>query len=359
VSLGESGSCGPDFQDAVNQVIAAGAIVVAAAGNDFGLAVSSPANCTGVIAVGAVRADGDKNNFSNLGPEVTISAPGGNCGSASPPGPCLYAILTTFNSGLTTPVLGAAGEAYTDAFNSSTGTSFSTPMVAGAVALMLSVQPSLTPAQVKAKLQATARPFPTTGSTISPDPGVCGAVSTMQQTYCYCTSAVCGAGMLDVHAAVASVAGVMAAISLTTTTPTAGQDVALASSSVVQAGQSIATYLWTLVSPGTTGATITSATNAASVILHPTAAGTFTLQLTTTDNAGNVSTATTTVTVAAAAAAPASTPATTTSSSGGGALGLLWLALLLCSVLALTATARLERLRRARVNAAGHLSRRR
>ena len=87
MSLGEGGACGADFQDAINQVIAAGAVVVAAAGNDFGLAVSNPANCAGVIAVGAVRADGDKNNFSNLGTEVAISAPGGNCGSDSPPGP--------------------------------------------------------------------------------------------------------------------------------------------------------------------------------------------------------------------------------------------------------------------------------
>ena len=353
MSLGESGTaCSTGFQDAVNQVVAAGAIVVAAAGNDFGVAVGSPANCNGVIAVGAVRADGDKNNFSNLGPEVTISAPGGNCGSASPPGPCLYAILTTTNSGVTTPVAGAAGGAYTDAFNVSVGTSFSTPMVAGAVALMLSVQPTLTPAQVKTKLQASARAFPTSGSTISPNPGVCTAVSTTQQTYCYCTTAVCGAGMLDVRAAVASVAGVQAAITLTTTTPTAGQDVALTSSSVIGAGQSVTTYLWTLVSAGTTGATITSATNAASVTVHPTAAGAFTLQLTTTDNAGNVSIATKVVSVTAVAVVtpPAAAPAAT--SRGGGALGVEWLLLLLTSVLALAATARRERLRRARVSAA-------
>jgi len=216
------------------------------------------------------------------------------------------------------------------------------------------VQPTLTPAQVKAKLQSTARAFPTTGSSVTnPVPGVCQAASTAQQQYCYCTTAVCGAGMLDARAAVA----VQAAISLTTTTPTAGQDVALTSSSVLGIGQS-ATYFWTLVSAGTTGAAIRSVTNAAAVVLRPTAAGAFTLQLTTTDNLGNVSVATTVITVAAAVTPPASAPAAT-SSSGGGALGAGWLLLLLTSVLALAATAYRERLRRARVSAADRPSRRR
>jgi serine protease len=358
MSLGETGvACNAAFTDAVTQVNAAGAVVVVAAGNDFGLAVGSPANCAGVISVGAVRSDGDKNNFSNLGSNVTISAPGGNCVTTVAGAACVYPIMTTSNAGTTTPV---AGGIYTDSFNASLGTSFSTPLVAGTVALMLSVQPSLTPALVKAKLQSTARAFPTTGSTVVPNPPVCAAASTTQQQYCYCTTAVCGAGMLDAHAAVLAVSGVQAAISLTTTTPTADQDVALSSSSVVGANQSIASYAWALVSAGTTGATITSATNASSVTVRPTAAGTFTLQLTTTDNAGNVSTATINVNVAAAAAAPpASTPAATPSSSGGGALGVVWLALLASAVLALVATAGVERLRRARVSAAGRPSRRR
>lgn len=357
MSLGESGvACNAAFQDAISQVNAAGAVVVVAAGNDFGVAVGSPANCTGVITVGAVRSDGDKNNFSNLGANVTISAPGGNCVTTAAGAPCQYPIMTTSNSGKTTPVAAAAGGGiYTDSFDPSLGTSFSTPLVSGTVALMLSVQPTLTPAQVKAKLQSTARAFPTTGSSVTnPVPGVCQAASTAQQQYCYCTTAVCGAGMLDARAAVA----VQAAISLTTTTPTAGQDVALTSSSVLGVGQS-ATYFWTLVSAGTTGTAITSVTNAAAVVLRPTAAGAVTLQLTTTDNFGNVSVATTVITVAAAVTLPASAPAATSSSGGGGALGVGWLLLLLTSVLALAATAYREPLRRARVSAADHPSRRR
>ncbi len=359
MSLGESATaCNAAFQDHVNQVIAAGATVVVAAGND-NATVGSPANCLGVVAVGAVRSDGDKNGFSNFGTEVTLSAPGGNCGTTISGAACLYPILTTSNPGATTPVAGAAGGTYSGSFgDASFGTSFSTPLVSGTVALMLSLQPSLTPAQVKAKLQSTARPFPTAGSSVTPNPPVCPAAST--DGICYCTTATCGAGMLDTHAAVLAVSGVQAAISLTTTTPTAGQDVALTSSSIVGPGQSVASYAWTLVSAGTTGATITSATNAESVTVRPTAAGSFTLQLTTTDNAGKPSTATITVAVAAVAVVTplASAPAAT-SSGGGGALGVAWLALLASAVLALAAAARAERLRRARVSAAGRTSRRR
>ena len=76
--------------------------------------------------------------------------------------------------------------------------------------------------------------------------------------------------MLDAHAAVLSVSGVQAAISLQTTTPTAGQAVSLTSASTLNPGQSIATYDWTILNAGTSGATITSAANADSVVVSPT-----------------------------------------------------------------------------------------
>jgi serine protease AprX len=44
------------------------------------------------------------------------------------------------------------------------GTSMSAPMVAGAVALLLQDEPTLTPDQVKYRLKATARPFASTGA---------------------------------------------------------------------------------------------------------------------------------------------------------------------------------------------------
>jgi serine protease len=79
----------------------AGAVVVVSAGNDS-LAVNAPANCVGAIAVGGIRHVGTKIGYSSLGPEVTLSAPGGNCFNTS--GECLYPITSTSNTGLTTPV---------------------------------------------------------------------------------------------------------------------------------------------------------------------------------------------------------------------------------------------------------------
>jgi serine protease len=345
MSLGSAGACDTTQQmyiDAISDVNAAGAIVIAAAGNDS-LAVNIPANCAGAIAVAGLRSDGDKNGFSSLGPEVTISAPGGNAGTG---GGCAYPIMSTANSGTQGPV----ASTYTDSAACELGTSFSTPMVSGAAALILSVQPSLTPAEVKSKLMSSARTFLTTGSTVSPNPGLCMAPAGAEQANCYCTTSTCGAGMLDVHAAVLAAAGAQARISVAPAAPTATQAVTLNSSSLVTTGHSIVSYQWAIVSTGgiVTGF-VNGVTTGASVSVVPTAAGTFSVSLTTTDDLGTVSTATATVTVAAAVVTP---PASTGSSGGGGALGIGWLLLLLSAVLALAAHERLERARRARLSAA-------
>jgi serine protease len=357
MSLGGSEACSAAYQDIVNQVVAAGAVIVVAAGNGDangdGTTVGSPANCNGVIAVAAVRSAGDKVAFSDLGPEIAISAPGGNCVNTN--GACLYPMMTTSNSGLTTPTPGAAGGIYTDSFNASLGTSFSTPLVTATVGLMLSVQPTLTPAEVKADLQSSAKPFPTTGG--APNQLTCvAATSTTPQDECYCPTpslggaSLCGAGMLDAHGAVqAAMSIVQARITVGTASPTAGEAVALSSSSLVPTGQSIASYQWTITSAGTTGAAISGSSTGSSVSVLPTAAGTFAIQLTTTDAFGVVSTASTSVTVAAAVT-PTTPPASSSGGGGGGALGVGWLLLLLTAVLALAAESRLQRRRAARLS---------
>ena len=210
LSLGGVGACSAAYVNAVTDINAAGVVIVAAAGNRSGHAAFEPANCSGVIGVAGLRHVGTKVGFSNIGPEVSISAPGGNCVNTTSGLPCLYPILTTANSGLTTPNSDTGGGSiYTDSFKFSLGTSFSAPLVAGTAALMLSAQPNLTPAQVRVLMQVTARAFPTTGGDngdgtpvlqcVAPQPP--GAVQT-DQSQCYCTTATCGAGMLDAGKAV-------------------------------------------------------------------------------------------------------------------------------------------------------------
>ncbi len=176
LSLGGSGSCSTTFQNAINDVVARNVVVVVAAGNSgVDAANSSPANCNGVIAVAATVRNGGKASYSNYGAKVAIAAPGGGSGGGGGGG----GILSTLNAGGTAP--GADSYAYYQ------GTSMATPHVAGVVSLMLSVAPSLTPAQVLAKLRSSARTFPTgTGAD--------------------CTQALCGAGIVDAAAALASAA---------------------------------------------------------------------------------------------------------------------------------------------------------
>ena len=166
LSLGGGGACGATFQNAVNDVTARGTVVVVAAGNsNADAANTSPASCAGVVAVAATVRNGGRASYSNFGSKVAIAAPGGGAGGG---------IVSTLNTGTTVPAA--------DSYASYQGTSMASPHVAGVVSLMLSANPALTPAQVLAKLQSSARAFPVgTGSD--------------------CSKALCGAGIVDAAAA--------------------------------------------------------------------------------------------------------------------------------------------------------------
>jgi serine protease len=144
LSLGGSGACDTTTQNAINSARSRGAVVVVAAGNgNTNASNTNPANCSGVITVAATNRAGGKASYSNYGTNVTIAAPGGDNGAG---------ILSTLNSGTTTPA--------SDNYAWYMGTSMATPHVAGVVALMLSANPNLTPDDVAAKLKSTARAFP-------------------------------------------------------------------------------------------------------------------------------------------------------------------------------------------------------
>lgn len=328
MSLGSEGSCSAAYQDAINQLAAAKVLVVVAAGNETGRAVNTPANCSGVVAVAGLRHAGTKVGYSNIGPQVALAAPAGNCVNIDG-GPCLYPLLTTINLGTTSP--GANG--YSDSFNASLGTSFATPLVAGAAALMLSVDPGLTPSQVKSLLQATARPFPTTGGTDG-TVQACAPPGTTDQLECYCTSTTCGAGMLDVGAAVQRVstqALPTATIALSAATPTAGQSISLdGRGSSAAAGRAIASWQWSITS-GAALASFIGATNASTATLVTSAAGSVVVSLTVTDSLGLSRTVSSTVSVQPVAGPPAGNGG----GSGGGAVGWGWLLGLALAIAAL------------------------
>jgi len=333
LSLGSDGACDAAYADAVAAVRAVGVVVVASAGNGSGHAVGSPANCAGVIGVGGLRHAGTKVGYSDLGPEVSISAPAGNCVNDS--GECLYPIMTTTDVGTTAP----AGATYTDGFNNPTlGTSFSSPLVAATAALMLSVRPTLTPDELRSLLMTSARAFPTpaAGSTVPQ----CRAPDTTAQDECNCTTATCGAGMLDAGAAVLHAAGgVLARIAVTPASPRAGTIITLdAGGTMVTDGRTIATVQWSLVDGGGIVTGFSGAVDTITTTLSPTAAGSITVSVTVTDSVGNSATTQQTITVAAAS--------TSSGGGGGGALGLGWLAALALATLAAAAASRPRPLKR-------------
>ena len=301
MSLGSTGTCSATsnqvYFDAIKEVVAAGVSVVVAAGNEAGLAVNVPANCAGALAVAAVRHVGTKVGFSSIGPEVAIAAPGGNCVNTS--GACLYPLLSTTNTGTSVP--GSAS--YSTSYSYEVGTSFSAPLVAGTVALMLSVDPTLTPASIKTALQASARSFPTSGA-LSATAVACQAPSRTVQDECYCTTTTCGAGLLDAGAAVARVDGLKVVLSAAKSVLSPGEQVTLASAqSSVHAGRSIASYEWTLVSSPTGGAVLTTDVTAPQVSVKASQIGHYAVSLKLTDTAGISSQASTVLVVASAPAA--------------------------------------------------------
>jgi serine protease len=203
LSLGGGGACTASYQATVDEVLATGAVIVAAAGNSDGQGVGAPGNCRGVITVLALRHVGTKVGFSDLGRPITIAAPGGNCVLEGRSDPCLYPILAATNQGRERP----AGSAWSDSYDVTVGTSFAAPLVAGTAGLMFSAAPNLTPSQITAALRSSARPFPTSGADNGSDPTpvpLCRAPDGTPQLQCYCTTSVCGAGMLDAGAAVAA-----------------------------------------------------------------------------------------------------------------------------------------------------------
>lgn len=133
-------------QNLYNEVRAAGVAVVAAAGNEATAAPGYPAAYDGVISVSAVDLQRRLTAYSNTGSSIDVAAPGGDNsvdlnGDGYPDG-----VLSTGGR--------FSGDALNFVYSFLSGTSMAAPHVAGVLALMKSVNPNLTPADIDAMLAA-------------------------------------------------------------------------------------------------------------------------------------------------------------------------------------------------------------
>ena len=118
-----------------------GVVIVAAAGNSGLSRAATPANCTGVVAVGAVDQNDARPSWSNAGSGVVLAAPGVSIGSPINPdinGGALYGL--------------------------GTGTSIASPHVAGVAALLWASSYGTSAEAVINRLESTADHIAGTGS---------------------------------------------------------------------------------------------------------------------------------------------------------------------------------------------------
>ena len=123
----------PSVDAAIEYAYNQGTVLVASSGNSNS-SVKYPANHSKVIAVGSGFVSSGRSYFSCYGNEIEIVAPG-------------YSNVST----------SVSSTGYT--YGAYRGTSFSAPIVSGVVALLFSINPNLTPAEIRNILHKTASKY--------------------------------------------------------------------------------------------------------------------------------------------------------------------------------------------------------
>jgi thermitase len=128
ISMSLGGTSGAaTLQQAIQRATSNGSLVIAAAGNGGNSTVNYPAGYPEVVSVAATDHNDVRASFSTFNSDVEVAAPGVN-------------ILSTWNNG---------------GYNTISGTSMATPHASGVAAVIATQQPTLTVAQLRAKLDSS------------------------------------------------------------------------------------------------------------------------------------------------------------------------------------------------------------
>ena len=142
------GARAPDqrLTDAINQAVAQGVIVVAAAGNDGGPIPNFPAASDNVIAVAATDILSQRAPYSSFYTRIDIAAPGGDASAD------LNA--DGLPDGIAAGIAALDGFTFQPSYAFYQGTSMASPTVAAGIALMKGIEPSLTQSNIESMLAA-------------------------------------------------------------------------------------------------------------------------------------------------------------------------------------------------------------